>query len=84
MPQRRRRPTLAPPASESRCFQPSTFATRTARYATIPTGERLVSLGISELPRRLTGGDVEVVPVELFYDLDKPMRRFVKFVGSAS
>lgn len=67
-------------AHESKIFQPSTFASRKAD-APPPQGRRLVSLGQTECTRRLTGGEIEVIAVELFMDLDHPMEKYVRLPG---
>ncbi len=65
--------------SEARCMKPSTFATR--KEQTAPVGKRLVSLGKSDRLHRVKGGDVRVVEMELFANLDRMVERFVKFPG---
>ena len=68
-------------AHEARCFHPSTFASR-RQQAPTPPPERLVSLGISDWPRRLAGGEAEVLEIEVFCNVDKPMRSTSSFPTS--
>ena len=70
------------PAHESKIFQqPSSFTSRRAeREAAGPApGQRLVSLGWSEQPLvGRTSEDVEMIELELLYDLDHPSRRYYR------
>ncbi len=66
---------------------PSTFASRQAdadHANTTRSQPRLVSIGRSEFRQRTRDGDVEILDVELFIDLDHPANGYVRFAGSAS
>ena len=74
-------------ARDAHWFAPSTFASRQAdadHANTTRSQPRLVSIGPSEFRQRTRDGDVEILDVELFIDLDHPANRYVRFAGSAS
>ena len=37
--------------------------------------------GVGDWPQRQPGGEIEVLEVEVFYNIDKPMERYVRFPG---
>ena len=70
----------ARPPAESKALQQSTFATRAADAVT-QTEPRLVSLGPSETAMRDDRGRLEIVPCEMFVNIDKRSERYVRFDG---
>jgi len=72
-------------AKDAKIFAPSSFASRRAdaeRNNAARSRRRLVSLGKSEFTQRDTRtSELEVIPVELFYDLDHPRERYAQFPG---
>lgn len=77
-----------PPASESKIFQPSTYASRKAERMAeggpAAPSRRLASLGTTEKSwRNQRTGQVEVMELELLFDVDHPVNRYFRVPGDS-
>ena len=74
------KPKHRKPAREVMVFQPSTFAIRKAEAGEVKQERRLVSLGKTDYNQRnQKTGAIESFEVEVFFDIDHPVDRWVSF-----